>query len=319
MKEPIGIAVLTNGNRLGYLKQNLEAFIENTSYRPLVFGIFDNGSTDGTPTYINSLINTEGVTFRKMRSEADMGCGVGVNRANDLVKEFEYTIFLESDWTLLEERESGWNKEWLDECLDFMKTGKCDYLYLRRFPNVFESRFHDYQHVMAHSGHQEGRFLYITKFMYSNNPHIRRTKVLYDQGILPLREFIDANGLGIEKKGNPTWSQAEHSAKQPEKLWFTMWGMFGHETTVTPKEIRQVGCDKYGPFGCSTCKYGFTEFNAGFCALCDFSKDWHDLKNHTDRFIQYYETMLSMRRLIKPTIGNLDVNPGSARKPYGIK
>ena len=316
MSDTVGIAVLTNGDRCDYLQQNIFAFLENCSTRPLVFGIFDNGSTDRTPEFCKNLPVIQGVEWRYERSEIDLGCGAGVNRANNLVKEFACTFFLECDWTCLHKSESGYDEKWLDECTDFLKTGKADYIYLRRFRHDAESRFHHWPMVMANSGYSEGRFLRTEKFMYSNNPHVRLTKALYENGTLPLQEFFDDKGNGIEKKGNAVWGNAEHLAKHPKNFWIHKWGMFTHESTPTPplEQLKPVGCEKYGPHGVSTCKYGFTEFRNNWCPLCDFSKDHHDLAAHDQRFVHYYETMLQMRRQIMPTVGDMEINPGNCRE-----
>jgi len=321
--KPIGIAVLTNSDRKHYLKDTIESFLENCSYRPLVIGIFDNGSTDDTWNYIQDLAQTklDGVEWRIKRSDMDLGCGPGVNRANEMVKEFEYTFFLESDWLLMREEESGVPKTWMDECLEFMQTGKCDYLYLRRFAHNDEAMFHDYGFVMHFSGEQDGKFLQINKFMYSNNPHLRRTKALYDSGTLPVPEFLAPDGTGLEKKENKQfWGKAEHAAPQPPNIWFRVWGMFLHESEpIASDKIKPVGCGYYGPYGCSTCKYGFIQFNHGFCPLCDASKDYHDLFNHQKRYHTYFCTMLNMRREIMSRVGDMEYNAGKDNGRIRIK
>ena len=307
--KPIGIAVLTNSDRRLYLQRTLETFLENCSYRPLVIGIYDNGSTDSTQSYIQSLPskNYEGVTWRFGRSESDLGCGPGVNRANALVREFEYTFFLESDWTHLIEKEIGVPKTWMQECLEFMETGKCDYLYFRRFKNNTEARFHDYHAVIHLACEQQDKFLRVDKFMYSNNPHLRRTEALFQNGTLPVPEFFDAQGNGLEKKINKNiWGKAEHTAPQPKNMYFYVWGMFAHESEVSPAEPKKVGCGKYGPYGCSTCKYGFLDFKHGWCPLCDASKDYHDLYPHQMRWEYYFTSMLHMRRQILPCVGDME-------------
>lgn len=316
MKETVGVAFLTNGQRRGYLEQNINAFLANCSYRPLVISIFDNGSTDDTPEYCRYRLPVmQDVGFRYVRSEKDLGCGAGVNRAIQLVKEFQFHLFLECDWTCLHESESGCSPDWMDECLDFMKTGKCDYLYLRRFRNDAEAAFHHWPFVMANSGHTDGKFLHTEKFMFSNNPSLRRTQKLFDCGTLPLQEFFNAQGEGTEKKGNAEWGQAEHMAKMPPNFYIHKWGMFVHESTPTPiGQLKPVGCEKYGDGkGVSTCKYGFTEFRHDWCPLCDFNKEHHDLLAHQQRYNWYYETMLQMRRKIMPTVDKMEYNPGLSR------
>lgn len=305
MSQPVGIAVLTNGDRRQYLEQNIRAFLDNCSYRPLIFGIHDNGSVDSTPEYLkHGLPKEHGVEFRCLRSDKDLGCGPGVNRANDLVKELEFTFFLESDWTCLHQSESGYDKQWMHECLDFLQTGRADYIYLRRFRNDNEARYHHWNHVLRNTMHTEGRFLYTERFMYSNNPHIRRTKALYENQSLPLKEMFDAQGNALEKKGNAEWGAAEHQAKHPKNFWIHMWGMFIHESTPTPsiEMLKPVGCNKYGPHGCSTCKYGFLELKPGWCEVCDFSKDFHDLLAHDTRFNHYVNGMKHITNSIMPCI-----------------
>ena len=72
--EPVGVDVLTNSNRCEYLRVCIDSFLKNCYARPLVIGIFDNGSTDDTSEYLKSLPKVYGVTWRVKRSPADLGC-----------------------------------------------------------------------------------------------------------------------------------------------------------------------------------------------------------------------------------------------------
>lgn len=291
----IGIAMLTSGDDRKFLQRTIESFLENCSYRPLHFAIFDNASTDDTWQYLNSLKSTDLITYDIKRSEINTGCGIGVNAANNMVREFEYVLFLENDWTHISEKESGASKEWLHECVDLLETNKTDYIFLRRFRHDNETRFHQWQNIFSTAGQVDGNFIEYNNFPYSNNPHIRRNNALYDAQVLPLKEFTDNNGNPTEHKGNKDWGRAEIETKRVLRTMLYKFGMFCHECEKSPENINIIGCGNFERCGASTCKYGFLDFRANssrygnFCDVCDKAKDFHDLKEHDNRFIKAYK------------------------------
>jgi hypothetical protein len=275
----VGIGILTNGHRLDYLKECLSSFLNNCYYRPLVVGIFDNGSEDDTLAWLKGLYEAElpyGVEFRYEHSDVDLGCAAGTNRIVDLISDCEYAVHLESDFRHLTEEESGVDKMWLHRCIKWMDDGKCDYLYLRRMVGPAEMMAHWWAQWMEKIVEYDGEYMSCPEFWWSNNPHIRRTKALFESGTLPL----DVNKDGA--KGTEGWSQPELQAPSPPNTWIHKWGMFVHERPL--KFERNYGCSKYSKVGRTSCKYGFyMDLDDPFCSACDLNKDWTDMVNHQRR------------------------------------
>ena len=98
--KPIGVSILTNGRRMTRLQDCVRSFLHNCYYRPLVFGMFDNGSTDDTRVLMEELSKSEtyGVEWRIHSATGDMGCAEGTNRSIEMVNDCKYIIHLESDF-----------------------------------------------------------------------------------------------------------------------------------------------------------------------------------------------------------------------------
>lgn len=298
----IGIAVLTNGNRRKFLEQNIKAFIDNTSYRPLHFGIFNNGSTDDTKQWLdNHLPQHDQITFEVINSTTDVGCSKGVNIANNMVRHFMYSIFLESDWLCLTHVETGCSKDWLHECVAFLNTGKADYIFLRKFPNDKQAAYHGWHHYFSNAVEDDSNKNFLKlRFVYSNNPHIRNTQALYEQRVLPLVEYT------TDKKGYNTWGRAEDKAKHPNNYYTYKRGLFVHETIKSNANIQPIGCNECGNFGYSGCKYGFTELRPGWCETCDKNKTYADWNQHNERF-----THLDPKTVENMTVGIVSIRQGA--------
>jgi hypothetical protein len=278
MTTPVGVSILTNGARCEFLRNCIDSFLANCYYRPLVIGILDNGSTDDTSDFISRLPKVYGVTWRPDRNPTDLGCAVGTNMATAMVKDCEFALHLESDFIHMTEDESGVGRLWMQDAIRFMQTGVCDYLYLRRMCNEHDMRMHWWAQWMPKVIHEVGPYLSCPEFWWSNNPALRRVQALYDCKTLPLDESKDG------KKGQSGWSQPELRAPRPTKPWIYHWGMFKHEG-VTVEFPEQVGCGKFGPFGTSTCKYGFYKLGwDSFCDECHHSKSFGDMLEHEKRY-----------------------------------
>lgn len=280
---PVGIAILTNGSRLDYLKACVQSFLANCYYRPLIFGVWDNGSTDDTPTWLKKPPTGYGVEWRVGRSPMDLGCAVGTNRSIGLVKDCEYVIHLESDFEHLPPLLSGESTLWLHRALDFMRTGVCDYMYLRRMVDerdIFQHWWSQWmRRITMTSG--DGKYLRCDDFWWSNNPTLFRTKALYDCGTLPLNESKDG------AKGTPGWSKPELEAPRPTKAWIHKWGLFVHELPRRLDLNTMLGMSQCpGDTGASKCKYGFFLSGASpFCACCNRALGFDDMENHAGRFV----------------------------------
>ena len=218
----VGVSILTNARRCDFLIKSVESFLRGCCYRPLVIAVFDNGSDDNTfHTCENfSRENVYGVSWRYERADVDLGCAAGTNRSIGMIDN-DIQLHLESDFRHVDD----FDKMWLHRAVEFMETGVCDYLYLRKFRDDAEMSMHWFHQWKTKIVEVRGPFLKCDNFWWSNNPSLFRAKALHDCGTIPLR--VDLDG----PKNSPGWSKPELSAPRPTKAW--MWGfgegMFTHE------------------------------------------------------------------------------------------
>lgn len=268
----IGISILTNGNRRSYLKRCLDSLIENCYYRPLVIGIYNNGSTDDTTEWCRHLSDSYGIEYRIDGSVEDRGCAYGTNRSIEMVGDCKYQIHLESDFEHLTEKETGVDKMWLHRAIEKMELGGCDYLYLRRMRNHEECFVHWWDIWMPKITDCTDETLRCPDFWWSNNPSLFRKSAMFDRGVLPLDESKDG------PKGTEGWSQPELLTARPSNTWIHRWGMFIHEREKD-EIFENNGCNK-------DCKYGFwMKEGAPWCRFCDHTKNFSDLPNHRKRIL----------------------------------
>lgn len=274
--EPVAVSVLTNGSRRHYLERCINSFLTHCHYRPLVFCVFSNGSTDDTESWLETQGGQYAIEWRTKASEKDLGCARGTNNSIAIGSDFKYQIHLESDFEHLSESESGVDRMWLHRALELMES-ECDYLYLRRMRNDFEMRQHWWSQWMPKVTEERDEYLRCPGFWWSNNPTLFRVEALQNSKTLPLDVSKDG------QKGSHGWSQPELQAPRPPMAWIHKWGMFIHERQ--PKEEFVLrGCHNYGPFGCSMCKYGFwKQGNDKWCGTCDHKKDFRDMNAHEKR------------------------------------
>ena len=246
------------------LKETLDRFLSYCYYRPLVIGIFNNGSTDDTKQWLYQLQASDppyGVTYKIEQSDVDLGCAEGTNRACGLVRACEFAIHLESDFYPLSNEQSGEDKLWLRRAIEFMQTVDCNYLYLRRMVGEWEMMAHYWSQWMPRITEQRGKYLNCPDFWWSNNPAIRRNEALYKNGTLPLDVTKDG------PKGTPAWSQPELTTKAPGRTWIHQWGLFIHDRELHGDIFDRLTCKKIG----KQCKYGFFKDGSKedpFCELC---------------------------------------------------
>jgi hypothetical protein len=287
--KPIGISILTNGNRLASLQDCIDRLLTNCYYRPLVVAIYDNGSTDDTKQWLQDwILNPElnpwkyGVEFRVDFSPNDLGCAAGTNASIDLVRDCEFSIHLESDFGHLPPELTGEDKLWLRRAVEFMQTVDGNFMYLRRMTGEQEMLAHWWSQWMGKIEEQKGRYLSCPGFWWSNNPALIRTQTLFDNGTLPLDVVTDG------PKGTPGWSQPELRAKAPGKAWLHHWGLFVHDIPTQGQFSLQKGCGVEKSCGSSTCKYGFFKGgnlsgNEPFCSTCDNRESFRDMPKHEKR------------------------------------
>lgn len=277
-KKAVGVSILTNADRREALERCLKSLLENCYYRPLIIGIFDNGSTDDTGQWLSSksMPDAYGVDYRFKRSEDDLGVGRGTNNAIYLVNDCKYALHLESDWEHLTEEESGVGKMWLAEAVEWMERSDCDYLYLRRFVNGDEAVTHWWSQWFNVVSTSTGPYDRLRDFWWSNNPHLRNNVVLQHSGVLPLP------AVDNDRKGEAAWCMSEFRAKHPSNPWFYRYGMFVHERQKFGDLSGLTGCSTVQTYGYSGCKYGwFVDGEANkWCKTCDHNKSSDDLLEH---------------------------------------
>jgi len=275
----VGLSILTNENRLDKLKACISSFLSNCNFRPLVVAVFDNGSKDGTFQWLQDRKANPGyaIDWRIERSELDLGCAAGTNRVSRMLGDCETIIHLESDFRHLPESITGVDGNWLHDALRFMNKGTCDYLYLRRMITERDISAHWWSQWFAKISRTEG-WLYMEcpSFWWSNNPHLRLNRAIYDAGCLPLDESLDG------PKGSEGWSKPEMSTAKPRLPWIHKWGLFVHDAPPDDELIRAANC----PFP-GGCKYGL--FLPGpkrnmFCRRCRQDTDFTDMDAHFRRF-----------------------------------
>lgn len=276
--EPVGVSILTNGERCGTLQLCISSLLHGCAYRPLVIGIFNNGSTDDTESYLtHGLPKAHGIVWRTGHATTDLGCSQGTNGAIALVDDCEYALHLESDFIHCTERETGVDRNWMGRALAFMGTGVCDYLYLRRMRDENEMAAHFWSQWMPRVIRAEGEYLCCPRFWWSQNPHLRRNEALRMSGTIPVPE------MPADYKGSPTWNQSEMCVPPPPNTWIHRWGMFFHDDPMMGFPEALGWCGKFGPFGLSTCKYGFYKEQSFWCEHCRMETDFRDMENHERR------------------------------------
>ena len=273
----VGVSILTNGARRQWLEKCVSAFLDNCHYRPLIINIYNNGSTDDTDEWLTNLPDAYGITWRVIHCKKDMGCAYGTNASIDMAEDCEYQIHLESDFIHMPEAQTGADKYWLHRAVEFMDTGQCDYMYLRRMENerdIFQHWWAQWMPLLE----GKGEYLKCPGFWWSNNPALFRTKALLEAGTLPLDVELDG------AKGEAGWSMPELKAAKPPNAYIHHWGMFAHES-MEPKYTEPMGCGQHAPVGSTTCKYGFYKDGKDrFCGTCDWSKSWDDMPVHAERY-----------------------------------
>lgn len=273
----IGVSILTNGARLEYLKACISSFLSNCYYRPLVVGVFDNGSTDGTKEWLRYPPKCYGVEWRMDGSDKDLGCAAGTNRSCAMVKDCEFSLHLESDFGHVSPEVSGEDRLWLRRAVEMMLDEQSDYLYLRKMVGERDIFMHWWSQWMGKIDREKNKYLRCPGFWWSNNPSLFRNEAMYSGKVLPLDEAIDG------PKGSAGWSKPELSTARPQNSWIHRWGLFVHELYDCSNGV----VFSEAPKGCSDkgCKYGFFVDGCGaFCSQCDREKDFRDMQAHAERY-----------------------------------
>jgi hypothetical protein len=307
----IGTLTHSAENRDKYFVDTVNSFLENTIVPEGVnWFIYFNGEYDSPViSSIRKMVDkwSHLVNFHLFCEGKNLGVGPGINKLNEYLKLYEYSLFLEGDWITLPESISGHDKNWLMNCLELLKTdNEVDQIQLRRFQHDVDDRQFGYGYWIKQPNikKETDKFLFLNKRDYGNNPTIRRNQKHFDVGIFPLKEYYDENGEPTELKGNPYWGQAEIQASTLGEQLGSVSLKFGNFVhcdhweygTNFQEAIKSIkGCG-YKTNSVVNCKYGFLFPREEFCLGCRKSKDFTDLEAHNSFFEQQIHTAFWARK-----------------------
>ena len=299
----ICIATLSSRDRVKFLKITIESFVERTILNEKIdWYIFSNGSSEITVSYIKELVLNqpyEKINFIASFSEENLGLGRGVNFLNNLIKDkYEYVYFLEDDWITLSFDLSGKDENWFNTTIDFLDENKnVTYVILRRYSSEMEMRCYSYAQIIdgiKETKNYKNCIYAKSKSAYVNNPHIRRDKIFWDDGIFP--HFEPEN----ETKDNRiNWCQSEIDANRRAsgcglETWYMLLGPIQHIEDIENRDLDSTirkGCGLYGeiPGQRNSCKYGFIFHLGRWCGSCIKEEDITKISTHENRFIKMLE------------------------------
>lgn len=221
----IAIVILTHKevDRPDALLRCVSGLVNNTVHSSIVpIYLFSNGISDDLRCaidYVKDRKYEHFVVNDVKINETNLGCSFGVNSANEMVRDYEYVLFLEGDWIMI----NGIDKNWLSDCIKFLDDNpEVDQIYLRKIQSSMENRCFYGTRWFSHIS--EDMFRNTDMSIYTNNPVIRRNNRFYELGILPL-PYIEN-----EVKGQPQWGAAEieHENKAHLESRIYKYGIFGH-------------------------------------------------------------------------------------------
>jgi len=236
------------------------------------------------------------VHFNIHISEYNLGPGGGINRLNELSKEYEYSFFIEGDWLHVPGRIAGVSRNWIQNSIKFLeKNPEIDQVQLRRYLDDADHRMYTFgwiDHKNVERVENCGDMFYVLKERdYVNTPTLRRMSAYYKKEIFPLKEFGSSTENSKEVKGNPEWGMAEISAWQTKMTgaWlaygnfvhFEDWP-YGQDWSKYEQDNR--GCGKFKLRGNVKCKYGFLTPSPAFCILCEKSQDITYIVEHSQKY-----------------------------------
>lgn len=302
------ISTLTHKEDKRYIKldSTIESFIRHTNlpFTKIDWYVYCNGYDDSTVAILNNFIDKykNFIKFVVVYSNINNGVGYGINRLNELTKDYEYTLFLEDDWVCLHQEDGGVDRNWLINCLNILDNDKSiDCFFLRRYGHIIDMRQTrlqvDGQITNPTFKVKDFDYYIIETPSYSNNPLLRRNSAFFDKKIFPFPEFVN-NGLPTEIKGLVNWGQAEIAAckhlKENNirlKIAFPKLGNFLHFDsnsgaidikTLRGTKIAEEFCENYKN-GMSGCKFGFLKnVQPHICIICKKETEYND----TDKLFQ---------------------------------
>lgn len=287
----IAIAILTHKevDRPDALLRCVSGLVNNTVHNSIVpIYLFSNGISDDLNCAIDYVKDRQYENFKIEQvkiNETNLGCSFGVNSANEMVRDYEYVLFIEGDWIML----NGTDKNWLSDCIKHLDDNpEVDQIYLRRMQSSQETRC--FYATVWFSHVSNDKFRETNMHTYTNNPVIRRNSKFYELGVLPLPSIEN------EVKGTEQWGEAEiqHENKAQLNSRIYKFGVFGHfdswNYTLESQYGRGISFQKVirndRQLPCENCKFGFIECDEpGWCNKCK-EMNTLDYKSIEDAYVE---------------------------------
>lgn len=226
------IASLVCNNRSTFFKV-LSSFVEGTDItlfpEKIDWVVFVQGCTDDFVNKIKeSCVAIDNLQVKVVSNAENLGLSKGMNRLHNLVKEYEYTLFLEDDWVLFP---TEYNPSWLKACYDFLiEQSSVSTLALRRYKDEHEKYQYGWTRSIPYTNftrtnnfNYESKmkgstiltkggltFQHIPDFLFTMNPHIRKNSDYVKCGALPLIDIYDAV---INPQITNVWKTSAHDGQ----------------------------------------------------------------------------------------------------------
>jgi len=300
MENRVAISTLTSRNKIDWLKKLNASVRGNMADVALDWHIYSNGSSPEQEEYLNYLHSEwfgPGLFQFNIRfGKENGGVGYGVNRAADMVKDYEFVLYLEDDWFHLPKELTDVTNDWLPKAINlFDKFPNLDLLLLRRYLYRSEADHHGFSRHFDSENFNEidfqGLRILSSDFDYCNTPHLRRNKSLYDKGVYPVNQDAEARtevkkvGGSFPSMPNKGWPEQIAKVRGRENglvCWQLFPGIFAHEHSSV--KIQEY-CGKYNVGG-TTCKYGFATIEPErFCDHCLHTDGLRYFNNHYERLV----------------------------------
>ena len=297
------ICTLTHNSpdRAESLRLTIKTFIESYKGSKLKWYILVNVTNKDIDFVLEEAIQlySELVDFEIHINNKNTGPGAGINKLNELSKDYKYSLFLEGDWICLPSIITGFSDNWLENSVKLLNENlEIDQVQLRRYLDDLDDRQYGFSSWLTPDNIEKeiengDTFVILKEREYVNTPTIRRMGAYFEKGIFPLKEFYDSEGNSLEIKGNDEWGMAEIEATK-NKLngaWLKL-GNFVHIEHFPNQENwkrwinTNKGCNKFKMPGKNSCKYGYMYFTESFCAICEKNKDYTDLGRHSQVWIE---------------------------------
>ncbi len=290
------ISTLTHDDngRKELLEETIKLVIENTNTKYDWF-ILVNSSNESWVTHLNKLKDTykERINFSFHHSPYNLGPGGGINKLNEITKDYEYTLFLEGDWYHTSQQSTNLPNNWVEILIQYMdENPKTDQILLRKYLHDTDDRMYGYGYWISERNVEKIEeynglnLIHLIKKEYTNNPVLRRNKSFYTYNIFPLEEHIGGDGNSLEVKGNEKWGIAEIRAESKGyelKSLYLGFGAFIHGDGYDLKKYKN-----YDHTGCGSCVYGLLKPVESWCAMCPSDINFTNFEHHQQKYEKWH-------------------------------